>query len=428
MQFPAKLNFSTVYSAGNGASSSSLQNSSDYQCSDTTDIGTGSPEKFFSISAHDGTSQTSGTNYIFKGTAGAWLRNSLIGLYVGISLLGASGCMDQGVIPPPESKGSAERLIDSSAVPDSIKTICEERLKEVTFQNSGTNLSWDRGYVHYGYDIGKSAETGENLGFSSTSGKEALEHGMHALAASGVKTARVFLFCDFRAGVHFDLQGNPSFDATVFKDSDTLFESARKNGIKLIPVLMDFHVANKTGTEHPEVFFNAEKRATMEKLFGRYINHYSKTYGDAIQAWDILNEPEFASAVSRRTNVSAKDPRALYLKEMYAVAKKNSEGIPITIGWNRKENAVKFRNYSDLIQAHYYKDGSFGHFLDYLEKGAGGKQVLAGEAGATGAAHMKSMLNEAKKRNVEVLFWDNPKNPEEHFFDYGLFYVKDSVR
>ncbi len=59
--------------------------------------------------------------------------------------------------------------------------------------------------------------------------------------------------------------------------------------------------------------------------------------------------------------------------------------------------------------------------MEFLELGAQGKKILVGECGTTGSRNMEAMMKEAGEKNIEVLFWDNPENPKENFFDYDLF-------
>jgi arabinogalactan endo-1,4-beta-galactosidase len=261
-----------------------------------------------------------------------------------------------------------------------------------------------------------------HCGFSNPQSKKLLDKTFKELSSSCVKTVRIFLFCDFRAGIHFDKKGYPFFDEKVHADTYILMESARRYKLELIPVLMDFHVADRwlfnyfDPFDYPQVLKDKNIRKELIKLFCEYIKYYSQTFSDVIQAWDLFNEPEWARAISLRTSVPDNDPRALYIKEMYSAAKENSSNIPVTVGWNKKENAIRFKDFSDIIQAHCYKE-DFSSFLDYLSHGSNGKQIIAGEVGAGNLIHMEEILEIAGKKNVEIIFRDSPV----YTFDNSLF-------
>jgi hypothetical protein len=298
------------------------------------------------------------------------------------------------------------------------------------FSKSGVNLSWEKGrkYLHYGYDIGLAdPNKSYHIGFSNPQSKERLYKAFETLTTAHVKSVRVFLFCDFRAGIHFDNNRQPYFDEKVYEDSDALMESTRTYGLELIPVLLDFYVANKwflnffDPFDHPEIFKDDPIRNELIKLFCQYIRHYSEKYKDVLQAWDLFNEPEWAWAISFKTILSQNDPRAVYIKEMYKAGNKNSLDIPITVGWNKKENAINFIDFTDIIQAHCYNE-NFLNFLNFLLQKSSGKKILIGEAGAKTLNHMEYIMKIAREKDTEVLFWDSPEGGyHKYIFDHNKF-------
>ncbi|HPZ08902.1 MAG TPA: hypothetical protein PL110_12355 [Candidatus Eremiobacteraeota bacterium] len=300
----------------------------------------------------------------------------------------------------------------------------------MSFKKSGVNLSWekDKKYMHYGYSIGMSVlNKSYHTGFSNPHSNNILAKAFKKLSEKGIKTIRVFLFCDLRAGIHFNEKGYPYFDEKVYADSFILMNTARTYKLELIPVLLDFYVANRwllnyfDPFDHPEILTNDRIRYKLQELFGEYIKYYSETFGGVIQAWDLFNEPEWARAISLKTIIPENDPRAIYIKEMYEIARKNSQGIPVTVGWNKKENAIKFKDFSDIIQAHCYKE-KFSIFLDYLLENSKGKKILAGEVGARNSNHMEELMKIAKEKDVAILFWDtHNSNFASYICDYDKF-------
>ncbi|MEQ8225132.1 MAG: hypothetical protein ABRQ37_22625 [Candidatus Eremiobacterota bacterium] len=291
----------------------------------------------------------------------------------------------------------------------------------MSFNKSGVNMSWEEG--RYGYSIGMPSKNMTfHSGFSNPHSKKLLDKIFNKLSSCHVKTVRILLFCDCRAGIHFDRKGFPFFDDKVHADTYILMESARRYSLELIPVLLDYRVADRwllnyfDPFDYPQILTNNNIRKEMIKLFCEYIKYYNQTFSDVIQAWDLFNEPELARAISLQTSVSDKDQRAIFIKEMYSAVKQVSQSVPVTVGWNKKENAIRFKDFSDIIQAHCYKE-NFSSFLDYLYNGINGKEIIVGEIGTENSAHMEAIFEVAEKREQEIIFCDSPF----YTFDSNLF-------
>src|SRR5688500_11662654 len=102
----------------------------------------------------------------------------------------------------------------------------------------GANLPW----IGYGTDIGRSAWHPAGGLRAQPAALGLLDETYAALARDGVLVVRQFLLCDLRSGVSFDEDGVPTgLDDCVMPDMDALLTVARRHGIQLVPVLMDFH-------------------------------------------------------------------------------------------------------------------------------------------------------------------------------------------
>jgi hypothetical protein len=160
----------------------------------------------------------------------------------------------------------------------------------------GANLPW----IDYGTDFGTSAwHTSGGLSGRAAS-LERLDDTLRILAADGLSLVRVFVLCDGRSGVRFDASGLPTaLDQEVFFDFDALVAAAVRHGIRLMPVLLDFHLCNPIqivngvqlgGRGH--LIASAEGRmAAMERVVLPIIQRYGDH--EAIAAWDVFNEPEW---------------------------------------------------------------------------------------------------------------------------------------
>lgn len=161
----------------------------------------------------------------------------------------------------------------------------------------GVNLPW----LSYGGDFGASAWSPQG-GIARAAKRDELLRVCRALAASGVHTIRWFLLCDGRAGLRFSRAGTPlGPDKYLFADIDTALEIAAECQMRIIFVLIDFLWFGKAATvSHVQVRGRAGAIGSAYKqraLRRRVLKPLFKRYGRSpeILAWDIVNEPEWAT-------------------------------------------------------------------------------------------------------------------------------------
>ncbi len=160
----------------------------------------------------------------------------------------------------------------------------------------GVNLPW----VGYGTDVGASAWFPGGGLAQQPAALERLDRAFETLARDGMKVARTFLLCDARSGVLFDAGGTPAgLDAAVLPDIAALANSARRHGVGLIPVLLDFHLSEPLALVNGvqlggRAHVIAQPHAAAA-LIDRVIRPIAEAFAedDAIVAWDVINEPEW---------------------------------------------------------------------------------------------------------------------------------------
>jgi hypothetical protein len=129
-----------------------------------------------------------------------------------------------------------------------------------------------------------------------------LDEALARLRKEGVEQARVFLFCDGRAGLGFEEDGTPlGLDGSVFADVDVLLAAAERHRMGLFLVLFDaglvapasFSDGARVGG-HADVLAEPAKR---DALLERVVEPLLRRYGThpAIDAWDLFDEPECAT-------------------------------------------------------------------------------------------------------------------------------------
>jgi hypothetical protein len=172
---------------------------------------------------------------------------------------------------------------------------------------------------------------------------------------------RVWLFSDLRTGITFDAMGMPLQITDRAKDGmAALLRLAAEERVVLVPVLLDFVLADGVGRtgpdgawatgERPDVVTDGAKRAKLVSLLEGFVRSFAGN--KAVLAWDVMNEPENAAAVV--TPDFFADLQALVRDLVDAV---HRAGELATVGHrNAIDPARYFRGVvaSDLVQIHYY--------------------------------------------------------------------------
>jgi hypothetical protein len=279
--------------------------------------------------------------------------------------------------------------------PNPIWPMKEQILPDSGFKK-GVNLPWLYGtttsgdkWSNYGYALGTSAATGEHYGFSRNIAS--LYNQMDKYKGGYV---RIFLFSDFRAGLKLnpdgsvwtDANGDFAFTDFVYEDMQALLDSAKALGIKLMPVLFDFHIANGGGPgDHPELINDAGKRGKLLKLF----ENFFATFGNdsSIYAWDIMNEPEYASGATT-ANLQA------FVGGFTDMIHAQAPGSQVTVGSRNNTDVALWKGLGlDLYQFHYYDTmGADPLNTPVIDLGLD-RPVLVGEVQATDVINKLDLLN-----------------------------------
>jgi protein-L-isoaspartate O-methyltransferase/anti-sigma regulatory factor (Ser/Thr protein kinase) len=231
---------------------------------------------------------------------------------------------------------------------DYIQEVVEELTPGWKFYR-GANLPW----LKYGYDIGDgvNGETYEGL---NTKRAQLLQQ-LNRFKGSAV---RVFIFCDLRSGVTFDGGGTPTGLTThVFDDMDALMEAAQVLGIRLIPVVFDYMMADNINMEgpnpvgeYPDLITDNAKRAALINVIRPFIQRYAGR--PEIEMWDVLNEPIEITTSTPLTVAQVQTFITDFINMIHA----EDSGSQVTIGAQSRQ--ILLDNWTglgqDIDQAHYY--------------------------------------------------------------------------
>lgn len=161
----------------------------------------------------------------------------------------------------------------------------------------GVNLPW----VRYGGDFGASAWSPEG-GIARPERRGELSLHLRDLKARGFDVVRWFLFCDGRSGIRFTRAGTPlGPDERLVADLDAALEELAAARMKVLFVLFDFLWFDKperihgvqTGGRTRVVTRAYKQRHLRRRLLRPLLERYGRS--GQILAWDIVNEPEWAT-------------------------------------------------------------------------------------------------------------------------------------
>lgn len=158
----------------------------------------------------------------------------------------------------------------------------------------GANLPW----ISYG-EFGANAWQPQG-GLHRPEQQAKLAATLDRLHAVGVTNVRWWLLCDGRAGVRFAPDGTPQgLDASFFKDMDAAIAALKARGMTATFTVLDFgwlkaaKVTNgvQTGGHADVIRDPAKRQAYLDRVLKPILERYGKE--PAVEAWDLINEPEW---------------------------------------------------------------------------------------------------------------------------------------
>jgi hypothetical protein len=280
----------------------------------------------------------------------------------------------------------------------------------------GINGAWH----HYGWDFGRNPYGGRSrCGWSAA--KWRLRHDFARFKAYGIRLVRQFVLADLRAGVQWREGELPAgVDACVAEDLKAFLETAAEYRIAVIPVLLDFKVADgvlkrcvaercwREGEAPNLIRDRRTRKVFLEQVvrpIAALLEHHERTNPGLIYAIDLFNEPENAKVNADGGFFRLLREFALDVAEVFQVT---SPGIRLTIGSRSRADLDRHWRLEalDLLQFHVYDNATKRHPLSLpsVELDAV-RPVLIGELEPTNIAEKLDTLLRAGY--VGALFWSN---------------------
>lgn len=266
----------------------------------------------------------------------------------------------------------------------------------------GANLPW----LNYGCDFGAN-DWQPGGGFASKGVPPDATRLFDSLGESGVDVIRWFLFCDGRAGIRFDAGRPVSLDKYVFADLDAALSLIERQGLRVMPVLFDFHWC-KPARSVNRVQISGRRRvlaraglrqALIETVVAPVLERYAAH--PAVAAWDIINEPEWVTFGVGHLNpfsgISRRDLRS-FVSDVANLA--HALGAqPVTVGSARARWLPLVAGTGlDFYQLHWYDQLEGDAPLTAVTDLALDRPVIVGEFPSAGSRHTPAGLVDMARR------------------------------
>ncbi len=257
----------------------------------------------------------------------------------------------------------------------------------------GANLPW----IEYGQDFGASAWRPQG-GVAQPDLRDRMRAALVRLSAAGGSLVRWWLLADGRAGLRLDESGRPAgLDECFFPDLDAAIDALTQNGLRAVFVLTDFHwfkpkrVVN--GVQLGGRSGLVRRKALRSALIGTVFAPIARRYANepAIAAWDLLNEPDWATlgvASSDLLHSLTRRTMRRYFRDLIAAFRAEGAVQPLTVGVASARSLPLVLGLDlDLYQMHWYESHDP---LDTLSQGVASRglprPLLLGEFPTRGAS------------------------------------------
>jgi hypothetical protein len=187
------------------------------------------------------------------------------------------------------------------------------------------------------------------------------------LKSYGMNCSRIWISCDGKGAVKTDSTGVTGLSVPFFKDCDSLFAIARRNGIYIDATMISFDHFKYPNANHLNWRNIVTNQTASQTFIDNYLIPFIYRYKNNpyLFAIDLCNEPEWISENKEDGQLPVKDLQRFFA--MCAVAVHSHSKIPVTIG----SACIKWNSESKGCVGNYWKNAAlqaaFDHPLAYLD-------------------------------------------------------------
>ncbi len=168
----------------------------------------------------------------------------------------------------------------------------------------------------------------------------------------GINCSRIWFSCDGKGAVLTDSTGVTGVSETFFRDCDSLFDIARRNGIYVIATMMSFDHCKNTNANHLNWRHVINDPESSETFIDQYLTPFIERYGSNpyLLAIDLCNEPEWISENPEDGQLEVGHLQRFF--GMCAAAVHAHSRLPVTIG----SACIKWNSDKPGYVGNYWKD------------------------------------------------------------------------
>jgi hypothetical protein len=177
------------------------------------------------------------------------------------------------------------------------------------------------------------------------------------LKKNGINCSRVWISCDGKGAVKTSSSGVTGLSPAFFKDCDSLFAIAARNGLYIIATMMSFDHCKYPNENYQNWRTVITSQAASQTYIDNYLLPFVKRYksNPGLLAIDLCNEPEWIAENIEDGRLPVSNLQRFF--GMCAAAVHSNSAVPVTIGsacikWN-SDNPGYVGNYwkDDALQA-----------------------------------------------------------------------------
>jgi hypothetical protein len=213
-------------------------------------------------------------------------------------------------------------------------------------------------WLNYGRDFGISPWGYSGIALPES--RQSISADFARIKSSGVSVVRWFLLGDGRSGIRYQNGVPASPDENLLKDVGAALDVAWQSGLQICFSLFDFlwlqvpEDADPLFPGRAALQFAGGREALLQKILVPLFREFRAHA--ALQAWEIVNEPEWAIPEfqpSRKSKLSLANARSFFSEIAEAIHQETI--VPATLGsarlqWVRAWSEIGL----DHLQAHYY--------------------------------------------------------------------------
>jgi hypothetical protein len=174
------------------------------------------------------------------------------------------------------------------------------------------------------------------------------------LKSYGINCSRIWISCNGNGAVYTNSSGVTGLSSTFFKDCDTLFAIAARNGIYIDATMMSFDHCKSPNANYQNwrniITGQAASQTFIDNYLIPFVNRFKTN--PYLFAIDFCNEPEWISENTENGKLPVSNLQRFFA--MCAAAVHNNSSVPVTVG----SACIKWGSDNSGFVGNYWKNSA----------------------------------------------------------------------